>query len=132
MTGFQLKWEIIPPSDKGTSSQTQSMTVGSRTKVKGSQPNYRNNDFSEVVQLAKHLRLWNMTRKEMVKKIIQAKVQNTTFLLGNVCSGRFFMSIVRSQILRVFGQPHYVYAPTAPPPPPVAPPPPPPPVPPFL
>ena len=90
MTGFRLSWRIekeVPKSGSETmlGSKNQNGTEGLENEAHGVLPKYSDAFFSKVVQLARQMRMKNMTRQDIVKETIQQKVQNTIFLQEQWC-----------------------------------------------
>ena len=90
MTGFRLSWRIEnenPPDSNGTRLTEKLPPRAEDWKPDEPIPKYREPLLAEMVQLARQLRMQNMTSEEIKDKVIREKTQNISSLLDdNVCS----------------------------------------------
>ena len=77
-TGLTINWFI---KDKNGSLLTEKLPPRAEDwKPEITTPKYEEPWLDQMVQLAKHLRLQNMTRDQIMDKVITTKLQNTVFL----------------------------------------------------
>ena len=129
MTGFKLSWRIERSASEGMNPNIHNKTLDSRTQVGDELPRYKDDYFSKLVQLAKQMRLKNMTRQQMLKETIEKKVLNTTFLDGRWCPDIFDTKqiLIEKNMLKILnydeGETPAIPGTGGPPPPPPPPPP---------